>query len=108
MVLEKVVSSLLERVLGEFVEGFDGHVNLSLFSTTSGIELKNLRVKKDALNAIMPLPVQVQSGTVGRVKLSVPWSSLLSKPTVIAISDIYAVAAPSNAYNSSFDAQKAA
>ena len=38
--LEGVVSSLLERVLGEFVEGFNaGNVNLSLFSTKSGIGL---------------------------------------------------------------------
>lgn len=36
--LESVVSQLLERLLGEFVEGFSpGNVNLSLFSTTSGI-----------------------------------------------------------------------
>ena len=36
--LEGVVSSLLERLLGEFVEGFDANnVNLSLFSTKSGI-----------------------------------------------------------------------
>ena len=36
--------------------------------------LKNLRVKRDAVNALIPLPVHVASGTVGRIELNVPVS----------------------------------
>lgn len=35
--LEKVVSKVLERILGEYVEGFEKGLNLSLFTTQSGI-----------------------------------------------------------------------
>jgi hypothetical protein len=38
MVLEKIVSQVLEKAIGEYVEGFvPGNVNLSLFHSTSGI-----------------------------------------------------------------------
>lgn len=46
--LEAAVSQLLERLLGDYVEGFQtGNVKLSVFSTTSGIgETKKKKKKK--------------------------------------------------------------
>ena len=43
------------------------------------IVLKNLQVKRDAVNALLPLPVHVKRGSVGRIELQVP----VSQPTLI-------------------------
>jgi hypothetical protein len=93
--LESVVSRLLERILGEYVEGFQaGNVNLSLFTSQSGITLKNLAVKRDAINRLLALPMRVLHGSVGRIELTIPWTSLGSSPTVVRISDVFVLAGP--------------
>ena len=42
----------------------------------------------------LELPVAVTRGTVGRISLTVPWSSLWSSPLVVTVSDVLVLAAP--------------
>ena len=64
---------------------------LSIFEI---IELTDLRLKTKALNPLIPIPLVVKEGFIGRAEIHVPWTSLSSKPTVIRISDVYILAEP--------------
>ena len=44
--------------------------------------------------AALELPVAVTRGSVGRLSLTVPWTSLWSSPLVVTVSDVLVLAAP--------------
>lgn len=72
MVLETVVSAVLNRFLNAYV----ANVNASSlnFGVWSGdLKLRNLRLKKEALDKFR-LPVDVIEGYLGELTLNIPWS----------------------------------
>lgn len=56
--------------------------------------LKNLKLKRHAVNRLFPIAVSIKEGFVGRIELVVPWSALSSKPTIVRISDVFLVVNP--------------
>lgn len=92
--LEKAVASVLQNVLGQFIEGIDSHsLQLSIWQGNIALSSLNLNAKAiDALN----LPIAVLGGTVGEVCVEVPWKALRSKPIVVRLSKLYVLLASKN------------
>ena len=61
--------------------------SLKLGLWSGKIELQNLRVNTKAVDELS-LPVRVESGTVGKLSVAIPWSSLGSTPVRIAIENV--------------------
>jgi len=63
--LERIVSALLEKYLGDYVEGLQTeNLKLSIFS--GDVVLENLKLKKSCLDQF-ELPVQVKAGFLGKL-----------------------------------------
>ncbi|KYR02132.1 vacuolar protein sorting-associated protein 13 family protein [Tieghemostelium lacteum] len=94
MVFEGLVSDVLSRVLGEYVKNLNkDQLKIGIFG--GNVTLTNLELKEDALaNLPINLPVQVKKGFLGRLELKVPWKDLKSKPVIIHIDQIFALAVP--------------
>jgi vacuolar protein sorting-associated protein 13A/C len=78
--------------LGDFVEGLDSD-NLNTSVMRGNIELKNLRVKPEAIKKF-GFPFNMKSGSVGKINVEVSWTSLTSKPIKILIEDLYILLEP--------------
>lgn len=50
--------------------------------------LQNLKIKKSLLDDFSYLPVNVKEGSLGKVKLVIPWNNLSSQSVVVTISDL--------------------
>lgn len=70
MVLESVVSALLSKYLGDYVDGLSTE-NLSLGIFSGEVVLENLALKRSALSALH-LPVTVKAGYLGMSSPSFP------------------------------------
>lgn len=59
------------------------------------MELENLPLKKDAFYHL-GIPIRIQSGFIGKIKLQIPLRQIRSAPWVIIIEQLYVVATPIN------------
>jgi len=91
MVLDAIASSLLNRLLGDFITGFES-ANVK-FSLSGELTLHNLQLKSSALDKL-GLPIHVLAGTLSTLNLRVPWRNLGSQPAVVNIDGLYVLAAP--------------
>ncbi|ODV90204.1 hypothetical protein CANCADRAFT_1934 [Tortispora caseinolytica NRRL Y-17796] len=90
--LEGLVASILNNVLGAYVKNFDPKLlNIGIWG--GDVSLKRLELKKEALDELR-LPVDVVEGYLGSLTLQIPWSSLKTKPVRINIKDVYLLALP--------------
>ena len=88
--IKKQLATVLEKAVGKYVEGLNADaLNLSIWS--GKIELTNLSLKPEALDELH-LPVIVQSGSVERIFVSVPWKTLWSEPVVVEIQGVDLIA----------------
>lgn len=98
--MESVVTSVLNALLGQYVDGLN---NLNLSVTSGDIELENLAIKKEALQDLK-LPIYVKSGAsrcfsallkhsgfLGKLRINIPWSNLKHMPTVISLERIFLI-----------------
>ena len=94
--LESLAASLLNRLLGSYIENFDPtQLNLGIWS--GDVKLKNLELKKDCLDAL-DLPINVKAGVLGQLSMNVPWSSLKNKPVKILIEDCFMIVVPNDKF----------
>ncbi|CAG9815731.1 unnamed protein product [Phaedon cochleariae] len=92
MVLQNVLSYILNKYLGEFVENLDANqLNVGIWG--GDVELKNLVLKPSALNEL-DLPVQAVYGTIGKLVLKIPWKNVYTSPSIISVEDIYLIVQP--------------
>ena len=90
--LETQVANLLEKVLGPFVIGLDKQsLNLSVWS--GEVLLRDLQLRTEALDAL-PIPVKAIGGTVGEVRVTVPWRRLGKEPLIISIDRVFLLVGP--------------
>lgn len=110
MVLESVVSALLSKYLGDYVDGLSTE-NLSLGIFSGEVVLENLALKRSAL-AGLHLPVTVKAGYLGarhsrsvrwrhslyvhtgKLTLKIPWKNLGTQPTIITVDKLFLIAVP--------------
>ncbi|SMN22945.1 similar to Saccharomyces cerevisiae YLL040C VPS13 Protein of unknown function [Maudiozyma saulgeensis] len=90
--LESLAATLLNRLLGSYVENFDPD-QLKVGIWSGDVQLRNLTLRKDCLDSL-DLPVDVKYGVLGDLVLNVPWSSLKNKPVNIFIQDCYLLCIP--------------
>lgn len=89
---ESIVATLLNRLLGAYIENFDSkQLNIGIWS--GDVRLKNLKLKKESLDKFH-LPLDVKFGYLGELTLQIPWSNLKGKPVKVIIEDVYILAAP--------------
>ena len=89
MVLELLLSKLLTRLLSSYIEGLT-LTNLRLGVWAGDLQLTELRLRPDALDALQ-LPLGA-TGRIGRLRIRVPWSRLLSEPIEILLEDVEVLA----------------
>ncbi|KAH8730883.1 hypothetical protein GQ44DRAFT_672868 [Phaeosphaeriaceae sp. PMI808] len=90
--LEGLVSNLLNRFLGMYVQNFDPkQLNVGIWS--GDVKLRDLELRREALDQLR-LPLNVIEGHLGSLTLSIPWSNLRGKPLKINIEDVFLLAAP--------------
>ena len=89
---EGVVLSILERVLGEYVEGLDRD-KLKVAVWSGQVSLTQLTLKREACYAL-GLPLAVKAGYLEKVELTIPWAKLGSEPVVLVLDGLYLVAGP--------------
>ncbi|KAI9852282.1 MAG: hypothetical protein M1838_001170 [Thelocarpon superellum] len=90
--LEGLVAPLLNRFLGMYIQNFDP-TQLRLGIWNGDVKLRNLELRREALDQLR-LPIDVVKGHVGSLTLSIPWSNLKGKAVVVAIDDVFLLAAP--------------
>lgn len=96
--LESVLADVLTRVLGQYLEGIDReHVRFGAWSGL--VELHTVALRPEALAVLfetlgIALPVSVESGFIGLLRLVVPWKSIGSSPVQIYLQDVTLVAQP--------------
>jgi hypothetical protein len=85
--MNSAVASVLNKVLGDFVENLNAdQLNISVFS--GSVNLENLRIKQDAIDAL-GLPFSIKQGTIGRINVDIPWTSLSSSPLKIEVDKVF-------------------
>ena len=90
--LEGLVSNLLNRFLGMYVQNFDPkQLNVGIWS--GDVKLRDLELRREALDQLH-LPLNVVAGHLGSLTLSIPWSNLRGKPLKVSIEDVFLLAAP--------------
>ncbi|KAG1448789.1 hypothetical protein G6F56_008845 [Rhizopus delemar] len=92
--LESVVSTLLNRVLGEYVSNLN-YNQLKIGIWSGQVKLRDLKLRREALDKLN-LPVDVLEGYLGELTLTIPWSNLRGKPVLVDIKDVYVLAVPRN------------
>lgn len=101
---KQLLVSLLVEHLGPYVEGLSEQ-NLKIGVWSGKVELQNLKVKPDVLNQLN-LPVSILHGSIGKLKLKIPWGSLDRKPVKVYVDGLYVVVAPVDIANMSNDEVK--
>ena len=66
---------------------------LSMFVLLGTVDLHNLPLKKTALKGL-ELPLEVKSGFIGHLQLSIPLRRPKSEPWIVHITKLYLVAGP--------------
>ena len=89
---ESLVLTILERVLGQYVEGLD-RASLKVAVWSGNVTLTELKLRREACYAL-GLPVNVKLGSVKSVQVTIPWSKLGSEPVTIVLDGVYLVAGP--------------
>ncbi|CCD24807.1 membrane morphogenesis protein VPS13 NDAI_0D04940 [Naumovozyma dairenensis CBS 421] len=90
--LESLATTLLNRLLGSYVENFDP-AQLKMGIWSGDARLENLKLRKDCLDRL-ELPIDVKYGVLGKLILNVSWSNLKNKPVKISIEDCYFICSP--------------
>lgn len=98
--LESLAAWVLRTYVGEYVE----NLNTDQLSIGYGtVDLHNLPLKKTALKGL-ELPLEVKSGFIGHLQLSIPLRRPKSEPWIVHINKLYLVAGPLQ--HSEYDEEK--
>lgn len=96
--LESVLADILTRILGQYLEGIDR--DSVRFGAWSGlVELRGVALRSEALAVLfetlgLDLPVTVDAGFIGLLRLQVPWKTIGTTSVQIHMEDITIVARP--------------
>lgn len=101
-----VADKVLHKVLGKFVSGIDKDA-LDLDLGMGDIALHSLALNLETFEAL-DLPFRVAGGTLGQVRVKVPWRNITNEPTKIVIDRVFLLLSPKDASPVSADAREAA
>ncbi|XP_068438571.1 intermembrane lipid transfer protein VPS13C isoform X2 [Clinocottus analis] len=92
MVFESLVSDLLNRFIGDYVENLDKS-QLKIGIWGGNVVLENLKVKENALSEF-DVPFKVKAGQIGKLTLKIPWKNLYSDAVVATLDGLYLLVVP--------------
>ncbi|XP_014833605.1 PREDICTED: vacuolar protein sorting-associated protein 13C-like isoform X1 [Poecilia mexicana] len=92
MVFESLVSDLLNRFIGDYVENLDKS-QLKIGIWGGNVVLENLRVKENALSEF-DVPFKVKAGQIGKLTLKIPWKNLYGDAVVATLDGLYLLVVP--------------
>ncbi|XP_078029066.1 intermembrane lipid transfer protein VPS13C isoform X7 [Epinephelus lanceolatus] len=92
MVFESLVSDLLNRFIGDYVENLDKS-QLKIGIWGGNVVLENLRVKENALSEF-DVPFKVKAGQIGKLTLKIPWKNLYNDAVVATLDGLYLLVVP--------------
>lgn len=93
--LEESLSELLTKSLGAFVKGIDKE-SLGISVWSGDVRLKKLELKTEAFEAL-DLPMRVVGGTLGEIRIKVPWRNLGKAPLIVSLDRLFLLLAPKDA-----------
>ena len=85
--LEKVISDLLNSLLGQYIENID-RKQLGSSIISGKLELNDMRLKKTLFDD-SNLPFKLAYGLVGRIYMKIPFWDMFTSPLIIEIEDIF-------------------
>ncbi|PXF46934.1 putative vacuolar protein sorting-associated protein 13E [Gracilariopsis chorda] len=96
--LESVLADVLTNVLGQYLEGIDRE-SVSFGAWSGLVELRSVALRPEALAVLFEtlginLPVTVEAGFIGLLRLTVPWNAIGTTPVQITMEDITIMARP--------------
>ena len=90
--LEKVVSEVVSKLLGDYVEGIEDED--MQFSLRQGrVRLQNLRLAPQLFHQF-GLPLDIAEGVIKELEIAIPWGNLLSQPLQFRVDGIFLLAKP--------------
>uniref|UniRef100_A0A3Q3JJ33 Vacuolar protein sorting 13 homolog C n=1 Tax=Monopterus albus TaxID=43700 RepID=A0A3Q3JJ33_MONAL len=90
MVFESLVSDLLNRFIGDYVENLDkSQLKIGIWGN---VVLENLKVKENALSEF-DVPFKVKAGQI-KLTLKIPWKNLYSDAVVVVLDGLYLLVVP--------------
>uniref|UniRef100_A0AAY5L059 Vacuolar protein sorting 13 homolog C n=1 Tax=Esox lucius TaxID=8010 RepID=A0AAY5L059_ESOLU len=92
MVFESLVSDLLNRFIGDYVENLDKS-QLKIGIWGGNVVLENLKVKENALSEL-DVPFKVKAGQIGKLTLKIPWKNLYNDAVVATLDGLYLLVVP--------------
>ncbi|XP_028257848.1 vacuolar protein sorting-associated protein 13C isoform X2 [Parambassis ranga] len=92
MVFEALVSDLLNRFIGDYVENLDKS-QLKIGIWGGNVVLENLKVKENALSDL-DVPFKVKAGQIGKLTLKIPWKNLYNDAVVATLEGLYLLVVP--------------
>ena len=93
---ERICAHYLRTYLGWLVKGIDQEkLNISIWG--GDVVLTDLELQDSALD-FLELPVQVKRGYLKKLRLSIPWTSVGSSPSIVELDGLYCVAYPSDQF----------
>ncbi|XP_062417923.1 intermembrane lipid transfer protein VPS13C isoform X3 [Pungitius pungitius] len=92
MVFESLVSDLLNRFIGDYVENLDKS-QLKIGIWGGNVVLENLKVKENALSELN-VPFKVKAGQIGKLTLKIPWKNLYNDAVVATLDGLYLLVVP--------------
>ncbi|XP_029622522.1 vacuolar protein sorting-associated protein 13C-like [Salmo trutta] len=92
MVFESMVSDLLNRFIGDYVENLDKS-QLKIGIWGGDVVLENLKVKENALSEL-DVPFKVKAGQIGKLTLKIPWKNLYNDAVVATLDGLYLLVVP--------------
>ena len=97
---KKLLLRALVDALGDYIEGLTED-NLKVGVWSGNIELKNLVLNRNIVNKF-PLPsVSIHHGTVSKLTVSIPWTSLDKNPVKVRVDGVYLLISPLSTSNCS-------
>ncbi|XP_029986697.1 vacuolar protein sorting-associated protein 13C isoform X4 [Sphaeramia orbicularis] len=92
MVFESLVSDLLNKFIGDYVENLDkSQLKIGIWS--GNVVLENLKVKENALSEF-DVPFRVKAGQIGKLTLKIPWKNLYNDAVVATLDGLYLLVVP--------------
>lgn len=90
--MNSALATVLNKVLGDFVEGFNGdQLNVSLFS--GKLVLEKMHIRPEAIDQL-GLPVVLRYGVINSIQATIPWTSLGSSPLKVEVKGVYMLFRP--------------
>ncbi|XP_066591225.1 intermembrane lipid transfer protein Vps13 isoform X2 [Prorops nasuta] len=94
MVFESIVTELLNKVMGEYIQNLD-YTQLKLSLWGGDVVLKDLLIKETALD-VLNLPIKLEYGRLGKLILKIPFKDMWNGQIDAIIEELFILIVPTS------------